>query len=166
MVPRGPSSCVTRVYRRSRSILEHRKGRDVFHFYIRRSVRPVKPVFCITATSFCRVVLQADPLAGGFAVLSQELLLFLIVDAEQVGSSGNAVLERCRPALLQGKVHVVEELQETRRRKSTGDTATPPLPPLMNRGFGCFFCGGNFHLVYSSCNFVLLISYLKVTCLS
>lgn len=61
--------------------------------------------------SFCWIVLEADPLAAGFAVQGQELLLLLTVDADQVGSSSATVLLRCPPAFLQGPVHVVEELQ-------------------------------------------------------
>lgn len=62
-------------------------------------------------TSLCGVVLEADPLAAGFAVLRQELLLLLTVDANQISSSCNAVLISCSPALLLGPVHIVEELE-------------------------------------------------------
>lgn len=54
----------------------------------------------MTLTSLCRVVLEADPLAAAFAVQRQELLLLLIVDADQISSSGNTVLTCCSPALL------------------------------------------------------------------
>lgn len=61
-------------------------------------------------TSLRGVVPEADPLAGVFAVQSEELLLLLVVDADQIGSSGDAVLACRSPALLQGKVHLVEQL--------------------------------------------------------
>lgn len=41
----------------------------------------------ILLTSFCGIVLEADPLAAGFAVQRQELLLLLTVDADQISSS-------------------------------------------------------------------------------
>ena len=69
----------------------------------------------ITLTSFHRVVLEADPLAAGFGVHGQELFLLLSVDADQIGSSGHTVLMCGSPALLQGPVHTVEQLQEIRQ---------------------------------------------------
>lgn len=56
---------------------------------------------------------ETDPLAGAFAVQTQELLLLLSVDAGQGSSSGDTVLVCCFPALLLGPFHVVEELHES-----------------------------------------------------
>lgn len=67
----------------------------------------------VLLTSLRRIVLEADPLAAAFAVLGQELLLFLVVDADQISSPRQAVLISCSPALLLGPVHVVEELEPT-----------------------------------------------------
>lgn len=62
-------------------------------------------------TSLCRIVLEANPLAAAFAVLGQEVLLLLVVDADQISSPRYAVLISRSPALLLGPVHVVEELE-------------------------------------------------------
>lgn len=67
-------------------------------------------------TSLGGTALQADPLAAAFAVLGQEVLLFLAVDADQIGPPGRAVLIGCPPALLLGPVNVVEELEPKRGR--------------------------------------------------
>jgi len=64
----------------------------------------------IIPTSLYWVVLEADPLAAAFAVQRQKLFFLLIVDADQISSSGDAVLMCSSPALLHGPVHIVEEL--------------------------------------------------------
>lgn len=78
----------------------------------------------ILLASLCWVALEADPLAGAFAVQRQEVFLLLVVDADQIGSSGDAVLTRCSPALLHGPVHIVEELQRISPQISTGKPTT------------------------------------------
>lgn len=71
--------------------------------------RPFKSL--IPLTPLCGIVLQADPLAAAFAVLRQELLLLITMDAHKIPPSCDTVLIGCSPALLLGPVHVVEELQ-------------------------------------------------------
>lgn len=68
-------------------------------------------------TSSCRVVLEADPLAAAFAVQGQELLLLLVVDADQVSVSSQTVLTSSAPALPLGPVHIVEELWGKKQKK-------------------------------------------------
>lgn len=61
----------------------------------------------VLLTPFRGIAPEADPLAAVFAVQRQELLLLKAVDADQVGSSRQAVLVRRSPALLHGPIHVV-----------------------------------------------------------
>lgn len=79
-------------------------------------------------TSLRGIALEADPLAAGFAVLGQEFLLFLVVDADQIGSSGYAVLMSCSPALLLGPVHVVEELKINQHNNSALESSLTYAP--------------------------------------